>query len=183
MLKFVPIEPPLRAVSRSNDAITLIVMHATDGSSVEGTIETLRDRRLAYHYIIDRDGTVYTAFGSSGSWKPQASHAGNSYGPNEAARQVSRVQNAKKEFVQWPSVNGYSIGIAFANFESKGEKLTPKQIEAAEGLIAALKAKVPTLKWITTHAIVSPGRKTDPKFLDIDALGKAVGLPVWRFGA
>jgi N-acetyl-anhydromuramyl-L-alanine amidase AmpD len=161
--------------------ITLIVMHSTDGTGIDGSIETLREKGFSYHYIVDRDGVVYCAFGDRESWVPVASHAGNSYGPLEKDAGKSRSQDSGSRFVGNPSVNPYSIGIAFANYETQNEPLTKAQVDAAAELVKVLKVKCPTIKWVTTHAIVSPGRKTDPKMLDIDKFSESVGIPVWRY--
>lgn len=36
-----------------------LVIHNTAGGTVESTIRTLQDRRLSYHYLVDKDGKVY----------------------------------------------------------------------------------------------------------------------------
>jgi hypothetical protein len=36
-----------------------LVIHHTAGGTVESTIKTLQDRRLSYHYLVDKDGKVY----------------------------------------------------------------------------------------------------------------------------
>lgn len=154
----------------------LIVMHATAGGSLEGAIETLRDRNLSYHYIIDRDGTVTKCIPlAKTAW-----HAGNSYGPDEEAKKISRKQDRSHNFVAKTCVNGYSIGISFVNKDDGKQTETPAQQIAAVSLILELRQAFPSLKFVTSHAIVSPGRKVDPLGYNMDALAKAVGLPLWR---
>lgn len=139
-----------------------IVLHATAGGSVDGAIRTLRRFRLSYHYIIDKDGTVYKCVPVSGkSPYSVAFHAGRSLGP------------------RGPMVNFYSIGIAFVNRNDGLDPYTTEQLDSAEALIKELKTVFPWLENITTHYAVSPGRKTDPKNFPLEAFAARVGLPVW----
>jgi len=160
-------------------AIELIVVHATDGKSAKSSIDWLRKIGFSYHKIIERDGWVTKCVADS----RVAYHAGNSYGPKEAERGVSRVQNSAKKFVAGCSVNEYSVGISLANFESRGEKLTPKQVEALDAEVGAYVKAYPTIKWISLHRWVSPGRKQDPAMLsmfDLNTIAEKYGLEVWR---
>lgn len=171
------LSPELSSCPRSKD-VTLAVLHATAGGSVEGAIETLRQRGLSYHAIIAKNGTMTKCI----KFSECGFHAGNSYGPHEQAAGVSRAQDGQGNFTAKPTpcVNGYSVGIAFVNMDDGKDPYTPEQFQAAKELIAALRGQFPKLSAITTHAIVSPRRKVDPLGFDIDKLGEAVGLPVWR---
>lgn len=124
---------------------TTVVLHATAGGSATSSISWLRQIGLGYHYVIDRDGTVYKCVPTS----RVAYHAGTSFGP------------------QGSDVNGYSIGIAFAN-RNDGEPYTPAQIESAKELVKQLAEAMPSLRWLTTHYAITLGkdgksRKTDPR--------------------
>jgi N-acetylmuramoyl-L-alanine amidase len=139
---------------------TTIVLHATDGKSAGSSISWLRQIGLSYHYIIERDGEIFKCVPIS----RVAFHAGRSVGP------------------EGPNVNGYSIGIAFANYESGQEKITAEQIVACAELVQDLSAGS-WVSFLTTHYWVSPGRKTDPSMLpkaDIFRMAKAAGIRVWE---
>jgi N-acetylmuramoyl-L-alanine amidase len=141
--------------------ISTIVLHATDGASAGSSISWLRKIGLSYHYVIERDGSVTKCVPVS----RVAFHAGKSEGP------------------QGPDVNPYSIGISLANFESRREEITQKQIDALEDLVGLLCDAEPDIKYITTHYWISPNRKTDPKMLpvkNINAIATAEKLKVWR---
>ena len=172
-----PVAPWLAHRDRALDP-TLVVLHATAGGNVSGAVETLRDRGLSYHAIVAPDGLIFKGcpLGSV------AFHAGNSYGPNEAARGVSRAQNKVKEFTARPTpcVNGYSVGLAFVNLDDGKDAYDAPQVDALAWFVGEVRKQFPGIKWITTHAIVSPGRKIDPLGFDLDAFAKRVGLPVWR---
>lgn len=139
------------------DSPTTVVLHATAGKSAMSSIAWLRKIGLSYHFIIERDGTIYKLVPLS----KQAFHAGVSVGPNGR------------------NCNRYSFGVAFAN-TNDGEKITDAQESACEELIWVLKGAHPTLEYITTHRLISPGRKTDPKGYDFIPLAKRSKLRPWR---
>ena len=137
-----------------------VVLHATDGASAASSIDWLRQIWLSYHYLIERDGTITKCV----PYTRVAYHAGKSVGP------------------EGKNVNDYSVGIAFANFQSKGELLTERQIDAAYFLTRELKLAVPTLQYVTTHYAISPGRKTDPSMLPkrhLAQIARNNNLRVW----
>lgn len=137
--------------------VDTVVLHATVSTKAPGTIAYLRKVGYSYHYIIEKDGTVYKCAPAS----KEAYHAGISRGP------------------QGKSVNAYSVGISFVNMNDGEDEYTLAQTESLKDLLAELKKQLP-LKYLTTHALVSPGRKTDPKGYKIDQLAKDFGLEVWR---
>lgn len=160
--------------------VSLIVLHATAGGTLSGAISTLRARGLGYHYLIDRNGDVWKGAPISRN----LGHAGNSYGPREQAKGVSRKQDSGSKFVAGCSVNGYSIGISFVNRDDGVQHITPEQERSAIALVREIHALMPQVKHVTTHAIVSPRRKVDPKDLhgvSLDTFALAVGLTAWRY--
>jgi N-acetylmuramoyl-L-alanine amidase len=121
--------------------IRLIVLHADASPSEASTLAWFVDpaSKVSYHILIGRQGTVYRIVEES----RRAWHAGKS---------------------EWPGmrdVNGSSLGLSFANRHDGKEALTPIQMTVARDIIADWKARYP-IEAVTTHAAVSPGRKTDP---------------------
>lgn len=150
----------LKAFTRTRrKPCSTIVLHATDGKSASSSVEWLSKIGLSYHYIIERDGHVYKLAPVG----RVAFHAGISSGP------------------EGNNVNDYSIGIAFANYESGKEAITLGQVKAAKALVAVLaKHSGFPLQWVTTHYAISPGRKTDPAMLLKSELKEIAGMvPVW----
>jgi N-acetyl-anhydromuramoyl-L-alanine amidase len=93
---------------------------------------------VSAHFFIDRHGdlTQYVSL-----WD-RAWHAGVSV------------------FEQKPNCNDFSIGI-----ELEGTDLTPytdAQMQSLGLLCAALRADIPSIRAITGHSTIAPGRKTDP---------------------
>ena len=157
--------PPFRTTPRPTRLETdTIVFHATAGASLASDVRALHAEGYGYHYLIDRDGTVYKGAPTSMS----VAHAGKSVGP------------------QGESCNRYSVGVSFCNRNDNIEKITPAQIGAAVKLCIELASALP-IKWITTHRLITMdpvrkgrSRKVDPRLFDLDAMSKATGIPFWE---
>lgn len=146
--------PKWLASRARKEPCTTVVLHATAGSSMSGAIQTLIFRGLSYHYLIAKDGAVTKAV----PYSRVAFHAGKSFGPGG------------------DNVNRYSIGISFVNRNDGKDPYTREQVDACKALIATLQAAVPTLKWLTTHYAISPGRKTDPKAFSVKSVQGSLRL-------
>lgn len=158
------VQKPLKfhGARKPGAVIDTIVMHASGGSTYSGAFLTLLQRELSYHYIIqdqrEVDGEIVKCVPTS----RRAYHAGASVGP------------------QGKDVNQYSIGISFVNLNNGKDPYSEKQFKSAAWLIRELVKAIPTIKYITTHAIISPGRKTDPYAFPIRVLAAEVGLALWQ---
>jgi len=137
------------AFGKRKQPVTTIVLHGTAGSSARSSASWLKrpEVGLSYHAIcsdpndVDGDGTILKCVRDS----HVAYHAGKSVGPNG------------------PGVNAYSLGFAFSNIEDGITPISTKQWDAAIEWCAAECTAYPSITWITTHAIISPGRKFDPR--------------------
>lgn len=156
--------------------ISGIIVHATEGHSASSSIEWLKKTGCSYHYIIERNGDIVVCVPK----EKVAYHGGNSYGWIEQGKGVSRRQDKSSNFTAGCSVNDYTIGIAFANMDD-GEAITDAQLTALGELVDALYTKVPTIRYISTHKWVSPGRKQDPVRWGPDTTYYH-GMRVWRGG-
>jgi AmpD protein len=152
------LSPPLEHRTRkSTTVIDTVVCHATVEPTLAGSISVLRERGNSYHYLIDRDGTTIQCV----SPVQAAFHAGKSRGP------------------QGEGVNEYSIGISFVNENVPDKPIAQIQLDTAIELIKKLRLKFTGLKFITTHAAISPGRKDDPINFPVRELAEATDLHVW----
>ncbi len=160
---------------RGATVVDTIVLHASGTETLDEIVATLKERGLSYHYIIDRAGVPHKCV----PYSAVAFHAGNSYGPHEAARGNSREQDMHQNFVDLSNVNEYTIGLCFVNLNDGTDAYTNEQIDACIRLIKELKESIKALKYLTTHYWVSPGRVTDPVNLDVHFIAKKTALEIW----
>jgi N-acetyl-anhydromuramyl-L-alanine amidase AmpD len=139
--------------------ISAIVLHATaDEGNEAGAIEETTNpaTQKSYHVIVGRDGTITVEVTPD----RRAWHAG-----------VSALDGVH-------DVNNFSIGLAFANKDDGVEPYPSAQLEAAAQLCNIWRESFPaiTLPRIVTHAAVAlpPGRKDDPRGLDVPAFRSLV---------
>jgi len=143
---------------------TGILLHATGGTTASGAINWLRQIKLSYHYIVDRDGKVTKCVPLS----KVALHAGVSYG--------------------WEgnNCNEYSIGIALVNANDGMQPYPKVQLMALWKLVEDIKKGAPEIAHISTHYAVSPNRKTDPVNFPYREIGynkiehKLYGLKIFK---
>lgn len=138
--------------------VTAIVVHCDASAKVESSLDWIRrpESKVSYHVLIDRDGTIYAVVNPD----RKAWHAGVSV------------------FAGQSDCNRYSVGVSLAN-RNDGESYPDAQLAAAVRVCALLcqHYAIPVDR-ITTHAIIAPTRKTDPKGLDLAAFQARVGATV-----
>jgi N-acetyl-anhydromuramyl-L-alanine amidase AmpD len=131
-------------------------------------LNSTNERVASYHYVIDRDGGVVRMC------RPEfvAWHAGDSAWPHPIqgnGTEECRPNGGK-------SVNGISLGFAFATMDAEGELPTALQLESALWLAKVYMARYdipPSLN--VAHKEVSPGRKTDPIGFDMSDWRSQIG--------
>lgn len=153
----------------------LIVLHATAGSTAKSSIEHLRGVGLSYHYIITRD-------------KRDSAKSANAENTEPIIFQC--VPNEKHAFhvgstIPAPGgqgINKSSIGISLANIQNKNnpEAYPAKQIAALHELLTHLKSKLPSLKFITTHAVIQPWNRADPLKINGKQLADKFGFTFFQ---
>jgi N-acetylmuramoyl-L-alanine amidase len=122
-----------------------LVLHADASRNAKGTVSWIQNPAagVSYHYLIDRDGTVYRMVPD----ERRAWHAGRS------------------EWLGTPNVNDISIGVSWSN-DQKGEPFTPEALASGADLCAQLCRRhhlTPCADSLVTHEqIARPvGRKRD----------------------
>lgn len=134
--------------SKRTKKISAIVLHADASSRIESSLDWTRraESKVSYHILIGRTGKVFmTVHPEDKAW-----HAG-----------ISTLDGVK-------NVNDFSIGVCLSN-RNDGEAFPASQLQTGMD-VCALLCRTYNIdpERITTHAIVSPGRKTDPKGLDLE---------------
>ena len=166
-MKRIVVQPPLSTSIRPADP-TIIVLHATAGSTARSSIDHLRSIGLSYHFIIARDGKDSASTIKSDGTEPivfqlaepkfRVSHAGSTI-PMPGGHSANRI----------------GVGISLANRQN-GEDYTAKQLATLDEVIAYVLQQLPTIRHLTTHAVIQPWDRADPKNIDARALAKKHGL-------
>jgi N-acetyl-anhydromuramyl-L-alanine amidase AmpD len=153
----------------------LIVLHATAGATAKSSINHLRSVGLSYHYIITRDARDSAKSATAENTEPiifqcvpnegHAFHVGSTI-PAPGGR----------------GINKSSIGISLANIQTQSnpEPYPAKQIAALNELLAHLKSKMPSLKFLTTHAVVQPWNRADPFRINGRQLAERFGFTFFQ---
>lgn len=134
--------------------------------------------KVSVHFVVERDGTISQLVPTN----RRAGHAGQSsyhgrsdcndfsigieiVNPGKMTRGVGGAVLAwwGQDFGPGGPVGGYQLADVETPQHGRGVWMayTPEQIAAVRELLEALFAGIPTLKDITTHWYVSPGRKVD----------------------
>jgi N-acetyl-anhydromuramyl-L-alanine amidase AmpD len=146
------LKPPLNFRERANKP-ELIVLHATVGAIALSSISSLRKTKGSYHYIITRDAKDFKSRATSENAEPIIHYCV----PND------RMAHHVSSTIPSPgglSIKMSSICISVVNIQ-KDEPYPPKQIAALNELLAHLKATIPSLLFLTTHAVVQPWNRID----------------------
>lgn len=171
----ITLETPLPNRSRPRPP-SLIVLHATAGATAASSIAHLQGVGLSYHIIIARDGKDAKNSALADGSEPKVF----------ACVPLDRVAFHVGSTIPVPGaaggINNNSVGISLANLQrtTTPEPYPPAQLQALEQAIADALASQPSIRLITTHAIVQPWNRADPRDIDVDAIAARHGLQVWR---
>ena len=160
---------------RGATLVDTVVLHASATGDVTTAVREFKDQGLSCHYLVDKAGTPHKCV----PYSAVAFHAGNSFGPHEATRGTSRQQDGNFNFVEMTSVNEYSIGLCLVNLNDGIDFYPQEQFDGTVRLLKDLRGVLPSLKYLTTHYWVSPGRKTDPDGFDVVRIARLTGLEIW----
>lgn len=128
---------------RGNTKIKWIVLHADVSPTEEATISwiTSEASKVAYHMLVHRDGSL------------------TRFVPDDRAAWACGA--SEWDGIHW--LNRHTLSIAFSNRHNRAEYLTTAQIASAKRQIQAWRQKYPGIDRVLTHAMISPGRKSDPE--------------------
>lgn len=152
-----------------------IVLHYTAGGNFEGAYQTLLKRGNGYHYIIDKDGTIYDLADESkmvyhaGCGEPPRNNCVPYNARSIGVSFVNRGHGANPSLHDCELMSVYNNGYSTI-YNKCWEKYTDEQLEAGIQLVAdiiqrqASQGRIirPTRDYIKTHEELSPSDKTDP---------------------
>ena len=162
---------------------TLLILHATAGASARSSIDYLRTKGNAYHFIIARDSKD-----SDWTYKSDGSEAV----VYQCVRYPHRGRHVSTT-IPVPDTNGghindHSIAISLANLQehvpgdsnSGPEEYTEQQMLALHALITLVRSEVTSLRYLTTHAVTQPWSRSDPTRVDGKELAERYDLTWWK---
>lgn len=149
-----------------------VVLHWTDSYNIS-SLDVLRRKGSAYHFLIDVNGTIIQPI----SLNRRAAHAGTSWGP----RGNTWTDNG--------CLNDYAIGISFIytpqavyrpkfttdTTSNEVAKINPKQLLSAAELIIAIKKAYPSVRWVCDHMGIVPWNKSDIYYFHMSDQGSPLG--------
>jgi N-acetyl-anhydromuramyl-L-alanine amidase AmpD len=170
-MRLVVVNPPLSTSPRPSPA-SIIVLHATAGSTARSSIDWLRAQGLSYHYIIARNTADSASTSGAAATEPtvfqlaetrfRTAHVGSGIPmPGPAGMTANRV----------------GVGISLSNRQN-GEAYMPMQLTALDEVIKLVKQITPTITHITTHGAIQPWNRKDPLNVIGTALATKHGL-IW----
>ena len=156
---------------------TGIIIHATAGASAASSIDWMRKERTSYHFIIPRDGedSKKTLDIITATLTPpviqycvpvteMAFHCSSRVAPPNGLK---------------GSLAQHCIGISLANLQN-GEHYTDGQIDALIWLLKEIKRRMPEITWVTSHKVVQPWNRVDPRGLACQVITEMAGLSWWE---
>ena len=172
-LAAIPFYPALYASSREDEQIDMLVLHYTDGPSLDECVAIFRDpdRRVSCHYIVGLDGTLLQMVRDEDcAWHCGTSSWRGREGCNRRSLGIEIVNwgRLKKEngsFFCWPEDFSTPYG-GPPPIAAEGDWWTPYpagQVEQVVSLSGHLveRHKIP-LDNVVRHSDIAPDRKIDP---------------------
>lgn len=133
------------------EAIRLIVIHATAGSTTGGAVSVIEEGRASFHWVVP--GEAEAAHGR---------HVWATCPERLAAWHVRRSCAHPEICAGATNLNRASLGIEIVNRQDGKDEFSNWQIEAAAAIVRYAAAKYPNLVHVVSHARLDPQRRTDP---------------------
>ncbi len=169
----IPFIPALYASGREDEPIDMLVLHYTDGPSLEDCAAIFQDpkRRVSCHYIVGLDGAVLQMVRDEDcAWHCGASAWRGREGCNLRSLGIEivnwgRLEKKNGRFCCWPERYGTPYR-GLPPVSAEGDWWAPypsgqiAQVESLSGRLVA-RYRIP-LDHIVRHSDIAPGRKIDP---------------------
>ncbi|WP_375204638.1 N-acetylmuramoyl-L-alanine amidase [Hyphococcus sp.] len=133
------------------EAVRVMVIHATAGSSTAGAVSVMKEGRASFHWIVPgKDEKEHGAY----VWATCAERL--------AAWHVRRSCAHPDICAGATNLNRLSLGIEIVNRQDGRDFFSPWQIEATAEIVRYAAGKYPNLAHVVSHARLDPDRRTDP---------------------
>lgn len=147
---------PNRWQGRGGNPINALVLHATAGPFTPSLHWLMNpNAQVSAHYLISKEGIIFQLVDET----DRAWHAGKSY------------------WKGWTSLNHNSIGIELVNQNDGLDPYPEEQVARCCWLARQIVRRYDIEReMLTTHYLISPGRKTDPRGFPLEAFRDSVYL-------
>lgn len=142
-------------IYHSVDGIEAMVIHATQGGSTAGALSWWKGTppdgaNASSHWIVpDEDEAAHGSF----VWAVVYEALAARHVRNNATS--PKIGDRKK-------INHWSLGIEIVNRQNDSDTFSSWQYEITALLVRYAWAKYPNMKYVFSHALVDPGRRSDP---------------------
>ena len=133
------------------EAVRVIVIHATAGSSSDGAISVMEEGRASFHWLVPNES--------------EAAHGQFVWASAPEARAAWHVRGscAHADVCDgMKGLNAISLGVEVVNTLINGDEFSSWQVEAAAKIVRYAWAKYPNLVHVVSHARLDPSRRSDP---------------------
>lgn len=137
--------------AKPDEAIRLIVIHATAGSTTDGAVSVMEEGRASFHWIVP--GKDELAHGR---------HVWATCPERLAAWHVRRSCAHPQICGGATNLNRLSLGIEIVNRQNGADEFSEWQVAAAAEIIRYAASRYPNLEHVASHARLDPGRRSDP---------------------
>lgn len=135
----------------AREAVRVIVIHATAGSSARGAVSVMQDRRASFHWLVP--GANELEHGRF-VWATCPERL--------AAWHVRKACAHPAVCAGAANINRISLGVEIVNTQAPDDPFTGWQVEAAAQIVRYAWARYPGLAHVVSHARLDPTRRTDP---------------------
>lgn len=133
------------------ESISVIVIHATAGSTSAGAFSVMTEARASFHWLVPPER--------------ESAHGRFVWACAPEARACWHVANRCRH----PDVadgalrlNRISLGIEIVNTQRPDDAFSPWQLGAAAAIVRYAWGRYPRLHTVVSHAKLDPGRRSDP---------------------
>ncbi len=133
------------------EAVRVIVIHATAGASTAGAVSVMEEGRASFHWIVpDKDEPAH------------GKHVWATCPERLAAWHVRKSCAHPDICAGATNINRLSLGIEIVNRQNGRDLFSDWQIKATAEIIRYAAGKYPNLAHVVSHARLDPTRRTDP---------------------
>ena len=131
--------------------VRAIAIHATAGSSTYGAMSVMKGGNASWHWLVPDEN--------------EKAHGKFAWACAPEARAAWHIRNAVSHpFINngQNKINHWSLGIEIVNNQTTADEFSEWQLNMTAKIVRYAWAKYPNLKYVLSHALMDPHRRSDP---------------------